>query len=197
VKVSALDASTKTTSMQTTQVGGGSGSGNDPLLVNTVTGGTGTNFKIGDNFRWAAAGYPSESGVLTVEIQGLDGSAQGMRGFATFWFVYKDGGTGIGTLTVTEAAVMGDLLTSAPGVQSPIDLDLTGQRGTVTAPSGLTGVTISSGAQGVELFLMIVRSSATTTRWRINGNILWSLPASSVGATTDPLTAGIKPAWYI
>ena len=74
VKVSALDASTKVTSLQTISGGVGGGGGGENLLANRI--GVGGSIAVADSSNWAGVSDVT-SGQIVAELTALDGSLRG------------------------------------------------------------------------------------------------------------------------
>jgi hypothetical protein len=183
-KASILDNSTKVyPTVAASATGGGGGTGGEPLLVNRAA--ISSNVMIANSSNWAGISDPT-AGQLVIEIVALDGSLSGRRGFACVDFVWQPSGA-----QDTQAGLLGDLA----GV---FDLNLTYQRATATAPTGL-GISMPAATQALQVFCTIVPTAGGggtggATQFRISGDLEWA--HQSLGSAV-PLnsSAGLKPLW--
>jgi hypothetical protein len=177
VKVSALDASVKSTTMVTNLSGGGGGGERlvNPLLTNS--GGV----VIADTSNWATTTQDPTSALLILDLVAVDGTMSGKHGFSTF-NVTGDGLLG----QETEYGCIGDL-------EKFVRVSISVDRGPAAVPTGYTA-TLPPGKTATRLVAKIVSNLAgTTTQYLVNGAVMWAM--KPLGAFAAPGTPTESPAW--
>ena len=180
VKVSALDASTKVTSLQTISGGGGGGGGGENLLANRI--GVGGSIAVADSSNWAGVSDVT-SGQIVAELTALDGSLRGRTYLVLITFTWS---------TADEQfTVYGDL----GGLAGLYDINVSIQRSAAVAPAVYTGA-MPPGANRTVVFLSVVAApggGGDTTTFRLGGDVEWAHIAQ--GAAVSVLSGGLQPLW--
>ena len=193
VKVSALDASTKVTSLQTISGGGNSGlggGGGESLLSRTVP--SGGSAMLSESARWAiplaVAGLPApDACTVTLELTAADGGNAGKKLFITGKVLYEGLATPPSSFTVYSE--LGELV-------GRVTVDVTIQSAPAVLPPGLPAVTIPPGVVSYQLFASISSNTTGATQFLLAGAVSWMQPNAVIpgGATTPPQ---IVPAWSL
>jgi len=181
VKVSALDASTKVTSLQTiTGSGGAGGGGGEHLLVNRI--GVGGAIAVADSSNWAGVSDVT-SGQIVAELTALDGALGGRTYLVLIPFTWSPAGD--------QFTVDGEL----GGLTGLYDINISVQRSPAVAPAVFTG-TMPPGSNRTVVFLSVVPSpggGGDTTSFRLGGDIEWAHIAQ--GAAVSLQSGGLQPLW--
>ena len=181
VKVSALDASTKVTSLQTVSGGGGGGGVGEHLLVNRI--GVGGSVAVADSSNWAGVS-DVYSGQIIAELTALDGSLVGMTCLVLIPFTWS----AAAPEQVTIYAELG-------GLTGLYDINVSVQRSAAVAPAGYIG-TMPPGANRTVVFLSVVAApggGGDTTTFRLGGDVEWAHIAQ--GAAVSVQSGGLQPLW--
>ena len=180
-KVSALDASTKVTSLQTISgSGGGGGGGGEHLLVNRI--GLRGSTAIGDTSNWAGIS-DIRSGIASIDLLAMDGGNQGKTYAVELPFTWDTSGD-----QFTADGELGNLL----GLYT---VSLSVQRSAAVAPAVFTG-SMPPGAQRLVTFLTVTPApggGGDTTQFRLSGSISYNHVAQ--GAAVSVQSGGLQPLW--
>ena len=180
-KISALDASTKVTSLQTISGGGGGGGGGgEHLLVNRI--GVGGFIAVADSSNWAGVS-DVRSGQIVAELTALDGSLVGMTCLVLIPFTWSTAGD--------QCTVYGEL----GGLTGLYDINVSVQRSAAVAPAGYAG-SMPPGTDRTVVLLSVVAApgrGGDTTSFRIGGDVEWAHVAQ--GAAVSLKTGGLQPLW--
>ena len=180
VKVSALDASTKVTSLQTISGSGGGGGGGEHLLVNRI--GVRTSIAVADSSNWAGVSDVT-SGQIVAELTALDGGLRGNTYLVLIPFTWSPAGD--------QFTVDGEL----GGLTGLYDINVSVQRSPAVTPAVFTG-TMPPGSNRTVVFLSVVPSpggGGDTTSFRLGGDIEWAHIAQ--GAAVSLQSGGLQPLW--
>ena len=180
VKVSALDASTKVTSLQTISGGGGGGGGGENLLANRI--GVGGSIAVADSSNWAGVSDVT-SGQIVAELTALDGSLGGRTYLVLIPFTWSTADD--------QCTVYGEL----GGLTGLYDINVSIQRSAAVAPAVYTGA-MPPGANRTVVFLSVVAApggGGDTTTFRLGGDVEWAHIAQ--GAAVSVLSGGLQPLW--
>ena len=194
VKISAMDASTKVTSLQVASGGGNSGlggGGGESLLSRTVP--SGGSAMLSESARWAiplaAAGLPApDACTITLELTAADGSSSaGKKLFVTCKALYEPLAPSTSSLTIYSE--LGELV-------GQVDVDFTIQSAPAVLPPGLPAVTIPPGVLSYQVFARITSNTSGATQFLLAGAVSWMQPNAVIpgSATTPPQ---IVPAWSL
>ena len=179
-KISALDASTKVTSLQTISGGGGGGGVGEHLLVNRI--GVGGSIAVADSSNWAGVS-DVYSGQILAELTALDGSLVGMTYLVLIPFTWSTASD--------QFTVYGDLGELA----GRYDINVSIRRSPAQAPAGYIG-TMPPGANRTVVFLSVVAApggGGDTTSFRLGGDVEWAHVAQ--GAPLSVGSGGLQPLW--
>ena len=180
VKVSALDASTKVTSLQTISGGGGGGGGGENLLANRI--GVGGSIAVADSSNWAGVSDVT-SGQIVAELTALDGSLMGRTYLVLIPFTWSTADD--------QCTVYGEL----GGLTGLYDINVSVQRSAAVAPAVYTGA-MPPGANRTVVFLSVVAApggGGDTTSFRLGGDVEWAHIAQ--GAAVSVRSGGLQPLW--
>ena len=179
-KISALDASTKVTSLQTISGGGGGGGGGENLLANRI--GVGGSIAVADSSNWAGVSDVT-SGQIVAELTALDGSLMGRTYLVLIPFTWS--------IADDQCTVYGEL----GGLTGLYDINVSVQRSTAVAPAVYTGA-MPPGANRTVVFLSVVAApggGGDTTTFRLGGDVEWAHIAQ--GAAVSVQSGGLQPLW--
>lgn len=192
-RISALDASTKVTTLMSG--GGGSGGGlggggGESLLSRTVA--TGGTAMLSESARWAiplaAAGLPApDACTVTLELTAADGGNAGRKLFITGKALYEGLATPPGSFTVYSE--LGELV-------GKVDVEFSIQVVPAVLPPGLPAVTLPPGVLSAQVFARITSNTSGATQFLLAGAVSWMQPnaVTPAGSTTPPQ---ITPAWTL
>jgi hypothetical protein len=180
VKVSAMDMSTKSTTMVQNTIAGGSGGGAETLKTRIVGNGLNNFQELASMDRWCAnGGEPAHTVLVSVEAVALDGPESG-RSFTWLKQLHRHAQTG--QTESTDFACVGELQTYV------IDLSLN-MRNFVQPPS-ITG-TMPPLMSVALMFRSITRTDGAavgSSRWALKGWCQWNMSST---------TAKLSPAWKL
>ena len=179
-KISALDASTKVTSLQTISGGGGGGGGGEHLLAHRI--GVGGSIAVADSSNWAGVSDVT-SGQIVAELTALDGSLMGRTYLVLIPFTWSTADD--------QCTVYGEL----GGLTGLYDINVSIQRSAAVAPAVYTGA-MPPGANRTVVFLSVVAApggGGDTTSFRLGGDVEWAHIAQ--GAAVSVQSGGLQPLW--
>lgn len=197
VKISALDASTKSfpTAVVQPPAGGGGSGGSERLLARTINGSAGSSILISDSSRFAIPlkqqhGAPTPTAVkVMVELISANGPTAGSRLLVTADVVLNS----IGNTESVIYAMLGELANG--GLEVSFNL----QRRPVTLPAGIN-ITVPAGTDCCQLWLTVDNNAGNnnTGTFLLAGAVEWLLPLQGAPHTAnDPTATPLIPAWEI
>jgi len=191
VKISSLDASTKTyPTVSAATASGGGGTVGTPIMAATVA--KNSAITIGDTSRFVVGGYDSlTSGIVLLEVIALDGTAAGHRSSLAAGFQFLAGGSD--TFRFTEFSSLGDLFNGP----SPLaDVTFSGQLAAATVPA-VIGASAPAGTKPASyLFVTITSRDPATTKYLLRGDILWNMDPATTAIPNTQLPPK-QPAWNV